>query len=45
MRPELVDKIRVNCQIADQGVVIGESKDFLFALLTDQTVRTGVVGI
>ena len=37
MRLELVDKVRVDRQIADKGVVIGESKDSLFALLADET--------
>jgi hypothetical protein len=48
MRLELVDKIRVNCQIADQGVVIGESKDFLFRFAHPEAslrpMRNGVKG-
>ena len=34
---ELVDKVRVDRQIADKGVVVGESKTLLFALLADET--------
>jgi hypothetical protein len=34
---ELVNKVGVDCQIADKGMALGESKDFLFRLLAEQT--------
>ena len=37
MGVELVNKVGVDRQIADKGMVVGEGEDFLFTLLTDQT--------
>src|SRR5271166_2366702 len=37
MSVELINKVGVDRQIADEGVAIGEGEDFLFTLLADQT--------
>ena len=33
---ELVNKVGVDAQIADEGVVVGEGEDFLLSLLDEQ---------
>src|SRR5271165_6685170 len=37
MSVELINKVGVDRQIADEGMAIGEGEDFLFTLLADQT--------
>jgi hypothetical protein len=36
---QLVDKVGVDRQIADEGVAVGEGKGFLFTLLTEQAAK------
>ena len=39
MGVELINKVGVDCQIADQWMALGEGQDFLFTLLADQAVK------
>ena len=39
MRLELVDKVGVDAQIADEWMVVGESEDFLLSLLAEQAPK------
>ena len=36
---ELIDKVRVGRQIADERMAVGEGKGFLFTLLADQAAK------
>jgi hypothetical protein len=36
---ESINKVGVDCQIADKWMAVGECKDFLFALLADQAAK------
>ena len=37
MSVELINKVEVDCQIADERMALGEGEEFLFTLLADQT--------
>ena len=39
MGVELIDKVRVGRQIADERMAVGEGKGFLFTLLADQAAK------
>ena len=39
MRLELVDKARVDRQIADEWMVVSEGEEFLFSLLAEQPAK------
>jgi hypothetical protein len=39
MSVELINKVRVHGQIADEGMAVGEGKSFLFTLLADQAAK------
>ena len=36
---ELINKVRVDRQIADERMAVGEGKGFLFTLLADQVAK------
>jgi hypothetical protein len=39
MSVELVNKVGVDRQIADERVIVGKAEDFLFALFADQATK------
>jgi hypothetical protein len=39
MGVELIYKVGVDCQIADERMAVGEGEDFLFTLLADQAAK------
>jgi hypothetical protein len=39
MRVELVNKVGIDRQIADQWMVVSEGKDFLLSLLVEQSAK------
>jgi len=39
MGVEPINKVGVDCQIADERMVLGEGQDFLFTLLADQAAK------
>jgi len=39
MSVELINKVGVDCQIADEGMIVGEAEELLLGLLAQQTSK------